>query len=387
MKNIHVIPLVALCATVIATPAFSQSYPTQGLVAYYPFDGNANDASGNSKNGVAAGVTSTTNRFGVTASAYQFGPADAAVTVASLASTNLTALTLSAWVKPTALVENYIINKWEAFDSSLADYNLCLLSDQRVLFGNGRHGSAQAITTTSSLSLGQWYHIVATVDSAGAATIWVDGVSRAAGNILPLVPPAAVPVRIGQEVTSGGGIIDSFDGCIDDVRIYNRALSQSEVQQLYAYESQPPCVPHGATATAQVVNGFFVGAAITDGGCGYTNVPLVKIIGSGTGATATATLNNGVVTQINITSPGSGYSTNTVVRIASPPFMPWLEMGVSKVKVTMHVIMGKNYILESSSDLAVWTQVGVQFTAEDEVIVQEFDVDATGRYFRIQQVP
>jgi hypothetical protein len=47
----------------------------------------------------------------------------------------------------------------------------------------------------------------------------------------------------------------------------------------------------------------------------------------------------------------------------------------------------KNYILESSSDLAVWTQVGVQFTAEDEVIVQEFDVDATGRYFRIQQVP
>jgi len=196
-----------------------------------------------------------------------------------------------------------------------------------------------------------------------------------------------VPVRIGQEVTSGGGIIDSFDGCIDDVRIYNRALSQSEVQQLYAYESQPPCVPHGATATAQVVNGFFVGAAITDGGCGYTNVPLVKIIGSGTGATATATLNNGVVTQINITNPGSGYSTNTVVRIASPPFMPWLEMGVSKVKVTMHVIMGKNYILESSSDLAVWTQVGVQFTAEDEVIVQEFDVDATGRYFRIQQVP
>jgi len=78
----------------------------------------------------------------------------------------------------------------------------------------------------------------------------------------------------------------TFLGKLDDFRFYNRALSSNEVQELYAYESVPqgtnqPCVPYPATATASVVNGFVVGATVTDGGCGYTNVPLVSFTGRG----------------------------------------------------------------------------------------------------------
>jgi len=64
-----------------------------------------------------------------------------------------------------------------------------------------------------------------------------------------------------------------------------------------------------------------------------------------------------------------------------------LEVGVKTVKVTQHVVLGRNYVLEASPDLVTWTATGPQFTAQDEMIVTEFDVDLTGRYFRIRQVP
>jgi hypothetical protein len=381
-------PVIAAFLTLGAISGSAQSFLTNGLVAYYPFTGNVNDASGKGNNGVATAITPAIDRFGVEGNAYQFGPASV-ITIAPLTSANLPELTLSAWVKPTAFPSPHgsIINKYAAFSPEISDYVLLLYSDLRVAFSNMRHIGGHDVTTTSSLTLNDWTHVAVTLNSAGIGTIWVNGVQKAQRDILPLLPPSTEPVRIGQMVTADGSIIESFLGSIDDVRIYNRAFSTSEIQELYAYESKPACIPHAATATAQVVNGFFVGATITDGGCGYTNAPLVKIIGSGTGASAVAVIENGVVTQINVITPGSGYSSDTIVRIASPPFMPWLEIGVSKVKTTLHVMMGKNYVVEASFDLVDWSQAGPQFTADDEVIVQEFDVDVNGRYFRIRQVP
>jgi hypothetical protein len=135
------------------------------------------------------------------------------------------------------------------------------------------------------------------------------------------------------------------------------------------------------------VNGFVVDATVTEGGCGYTAPPVVTIRGSGTGATATATITGGVVTGITIVSAGAGYGDDTTIQVASPPFMPSLDIAVSKVDVTMHVFPGKNYVLESSVDFTSWTPVGPAFTAEAEWLQQEFDVAETGRYFRIQEVP
>jgi hypothetical protein len=149
------------------------------------------------------------------------------------------------------------------------------------------------------------------------------------------------------------------------------------------------CSPQHAVATPVVVNGFVVGANILDAGCGYTNAPLVLIQGgSGSGATATATISGGQVTDINIINPGSGY-TNAApkILIASPPFVPTVDIGISKIKVTQHVVLGLNYVLEASSNLINWTATGPSFTATNETIVTEFDVDLTGRYFRIRQVP
>ena len=78
----------------------------------------------------------------------------------------------------------------------------------------------------------------------------------------------------------------------------------------------------GATATANAISGFVIGATITNGGSGYTSAPNVSITGAGTGATASATLTDGVVTGITINSAGSGYTGGATITIA-PPVIPF----------------------------------------------------------------
>lgn len=179
-------------------------------------------------------------------------------------------------------------------------------------------------------------------------------------------------------------------GGIDGFRLYNRALSALEVTELYQFESlnSPDCVPHAATAEANILNGIVVGSTILDSGCGYSNAPLVRLVGGGgTGATAVATVEDGYVIGLTIVNAGTGYTNTPTIKIASPPFMPRLDIAVSRVKVTQHVVLGKNYFLDSSNDMREWHQVGPRFTAEDEFITQEFEVDTTGRFFRIREVP
>jgi len=78
----------------------------------------------------------------------------------------------------------------------------------------------------------------------------------------------------------------------------------------------------GATATANTIVGFVIGATITNGGSGYTSAPAVTITGAGSGASATATLTGGVVTGITINSAGSGYTGAVTITIA-PPVIPF----------------------------------------------------------------
>ena len=157
---------------------------------------------------------------------------------------------------------------------------------------------------------------------------------------------------------------------------------------IYGVVEVPVCTPHHATATAIVYSNFVVGATITDPGCGYTNAPQVSIIGGGgSGATATATFANGVVTAINITSAGYGYTNAPQIIIASPPFVPTLSIATSAVKVTQHLMLGVNYQLQSSPDLVNWAFVGPVFTATNEYMVSEFEINVTNRYFRILQRP
>jgi hypothetical protein len=371
---------------IFLTNATAQSFITNGLVAYYPFNGNANDASGNSNNATTVQATLTTDRYGNPNQAYSFNGTNSYIGFSTLPTTQVDNWTVTAWVKPASLNQLGIAVSLGYDDGVTGNgYSLGISAGSNGdetgnqlfgVFGGVYYGWINSGFTFTSTN--QWYQVVM-LRNSGVTTFYVNGVLTP--NSTTISPQAPTTFKIGSE--NG---IRFFNGAIDDVRIYNRALSSNEVAQLYAIEEY--CSPHAAQATAQVVNGFVVGATITDTGCGYTNPPVVLIEGGGgSGATATATLQNGVVVGINIVNPGSGYTNLPAIEIASPPFVPTLTIGVNSVYVTSHVVLGLNYQIESSTDLVNWAATGPEFTAQSEYITNIFLVNQTGQYFRIRQVP
>lgn len=204
-----------------------------GLVAYYPFNGNANDASGNGNNGVVQNSILTADRLGVLNSAYRFNGTNAQITV----SDNLALR---------GLTSSYTLTLWANF-SSLPNRDMCFLAKSfgagghnKWLFwrhvnsplGVGLHLNASASYCTNyPLVANRWY-MLTFVSSGTTYRIAVnDDVGPALAGSLTLPNTSGVALSIGGPEPSGD---QWFNGLLDDVRIYNRALSSAEVQELYA---------------------------------------------------------------------------------------------------------------------------------------------------------
>ena len=295
------------------------SFITNGLVAYYPFNGNANDESGNGNHGIANTVEwRSSNNENNGKSVFLTGGATVQVQhSASLSFPKLKPFAISLWVNPSSTY-GHILGKRSAVQNC----------NYQIIFDNGKlffHGDPfyQELGSGDLLQMNKWSHILCTWDGF-TSRIFIDGRLSATGtgaNSNPLGTENTADLLIGGSATYA-----RYSGGIDNLRIYNRALSDGEVKVLYDYESTPPqnnLNPRTSTATTQVVNGFVVGATITDAGYGYVENPTVTITGGGgTGAKATATQFNGVVTSITITNPGIGYTSAPTITIAPPPFPP-----------------------------------------------------------------
>jgi hypothetical protein len=231
---------------------------------------------------------------------------------------------------------------------------------------------------------GTW-HFLAGVYDGQNQLLYVDG-SLAVSQAIQYTITNDSQLSIGGLYT--GCNTANFAGSIDEVRIYKRALSSNEVQQLYQLQSS--CIPHRATATAQLVNGFVVGATITDGGCGYTNTPAVAIEGGGgSGAIATAVVSNGVVVGITIWDAGRDYTSTPTVYIYSP-----LGVQIGLIKAVRpffsDLLIGTNYQLQVSGDLNTWTNSASPFPATSRSMVypQYWDVGNWSQlFFRLQVAP
>ena len=224
-----------------------------GLVAYYPFNSNAYDASGNGNNGTVYGATLTTDRFGNPNSAYSFNGIDNYIIVPDNQALRLSDsdFTLSAWVYETTRNASWadaILTKRSQADNqngwNWSIYGIlcgaeCTTPGEyagKILFfvsgGNDPHALSSAI-----IPLNEWHHIlVKYIKSEYTASIYIDGTLT---NIVPSIPSpnpnTAIDLFIGKDsadLTNGY----YFHGLIDDIRIYNRALSDAEVLDLYNSE-------------------------------------------------------------------------------------------------------------------------------------------------------
>ncbi len=216
-------------ATVIAW--FAQDDLTNGLVAYYPFNGDASDESGNGNDGTVYGATLVPNRFGNPNRAYSFNGVGNYINCGNNPSLNLSTFSISYWVNsdhvPGTGSVSDIICKGGNYSSS---WDNITNPNPGVSFSDGTTG--YAAIPTSAFSANKWYHIVGTYNK-DTLTIYVNGISNSTVFTSQNPQTNTVPLCIGAGSTSS----DFFRGSIDDLRIYNRALAPSEITKLYTLAS------------------------------------------------------------------------------------------------------------------------------------------------------
>jgi|GEM_PF-6976691 len=218
-----------LVAAVIFAPftnTNAQSWLTDGLVAYFPFNGNANDESKNGNNGEVHNATLTSDRFGNPSSAFYFNGSSSYISIPSSQSLMLTEnMTFSFWMKRMS-VGGMLLCKGDGEGA----YSIGLANDGRMGF-NRQNITTMALSSTVSPE-NAWVHVVITMMS-GKSCIYFDGKLNIVGK--------AVTLGTGTgELTLGkinSGWPSYYGGSLDDMRIYNRALSSDEVVQLYNAES------------------------------------------------------------------------------------------------------------------------------------------------------
>lgn len=229
----------------------AQSFLTNGLVAYYPFNGNANDASGNGDNGTVIGATLSADRFGTLRSAYSFDYTDLdAIQSSGLAiPRGVVSSTFSLWFRQSSRIWNDylhapLLSLWGVGSPTdfVAEF---WASSLQVGFGSigykGYDGPNQPMLD------GNWHQLVLAVFT-NKCVAYIDS--------KPVVWNAGMPAPGSQHVLPTGNFYIGFapysyyDGWLDEIRVYNRAFSSNEVAQLYAYESTPPPLPKVALLKA-----------------------------------------------------------------------------------------------------------------------------------------
>ncbi len=210
---------------------------SNGLVAFYPFNGNANDESGNGNNGTVYGATLAADRFGNPNSSYSFDGIDDYINIGSDASLNRanTDFSINVWCNINTL------GSW--FGTILTNRNP---NYQGSLFGTHLNGLGltsgdpnNAYTNNLTLNTANWYNICVThTDSLDLTNFYIDGVLVYSTNSFgDFSAPSGTSIfhSIGAETQGNvnGLLAYPFDGEIDDMSLFNRVLSDNEIQEIY----------------------------------------------------------------------------------------------------------------------------------------------------------
>ncbi len=232
--------LLLILSLVFSINAFSQvpSYvPSAGLVGWWPFNGNAIDSSGNGNNGVVNGPILTTDRFSNPNSAYQFNrsAAQSIDIMNNAVLDSITELTLSIWYNIQSYNDpssccgyNHFINK---SDQSSQNHFLFAGNNTGLYF---YYDNTSAFQTNTLTSLNQWNNAVLTYDYNGGPAsmcrIYLNGVLTNSFPTTSQLVSSNFNLRFG---TYGSNSYNTVDGTIDDIGIWNRALTPCEINALY----------------------------------------------------------------------------------------------------------------------------------------------------------
>jgi len=204
-----------------------------GIVAYYPFNGNANDESGNGLNGTVSGVTLSRDRYGVNNKCYSFNGSNNYIALPNALCSAVAQkyqITIGYWFKGVTLqsavrlqdANGYISASWSS-------------PPVHIISTDGGTTTPLSCGNTINLYDGKWHHIVMVWKSnaTNGYQSYLDGVLVAQRNSANVSLPN---VLTGGYLGSGGGTGEFLNGQMDEVRIFNRALTPQEINQIYEDE-------------------------------------------------------------------------------------------------------------------------------------------------------
>jgi hypothetical protein len=215
-----------------------------GLTAYYSFNGNVFDESGNGHNGTASGGSFTTDRFGQPNKAYLFDGVNAYIDAGTSVDFNFNNgtgdFTIGALIKPAAMPSyaSGIVGKatcgTDPYTAPFTGWGFYIYTDGRLCLGGA--GIWEVCSASGAITVDSWAQV--TVRKSGTTyKLYKNGIevgSRDYGNL----QTSDTALRIGSVYPD----FFRFNGIIDEVAIYNRALSDIEIQQLNSL-SQTPVIP------------------------------------------------------------------------------------------------------------------------------------------------
>ncbi|GAA4598332.1 hypothetical protein GCM10023194_75550 [Planotetraspora phitsanulokensis] len=239
--------LLTVCALLTIPAVAHASTANSGLVAAFGMDEaegtKVGDASPKGNNGRATATTWERGKYGA---GLSFS-GSSSVTVKDSASLRLSSgMTLEAWVKP-ATTSGWRTVLLKEQGRGIA-YGLFSSDDSGVPAAGVRTGGYREVRSTGFLGEGGWTHLASTYDGR-KLRLYIDGVLARQTSVIGAIRSHGGDLTIGGKSVWGG---DSFEGTLDEVRIYNRALTAAQIQtdmDTPINPNQPPSGPSGLEAT------------------------------------------------------------------------------------------------------------------------------------------
>jgi hypothetical protein len=202
------------------------------LIAFYPFNKNANDESGNNNHGIVYDAVMTTDRFNNDSSAYEFNGFSSYISIPDSPGLQSPSneLTQVAWIyiygwSEVGAAFGPVLMKSNSGDNAF-QYRLSVSESG---LNTAINHWENAVTIFDTLNFNTWYLIASTLRN-DTVKAYINGLFIGEGTLTGPVNPDSRPLEIGRDVP---GATEVFNGKIDDIRIYNRALSDTEIQTLF----------------------------------------------------------------------------------------------------------------------------------------------------------
>ena len=202
--------------------------PTNGLIGWWPFNGNANDESGNGNNGTVSGAVLTTDRFSNTNSAYEFDGVDNYIEI----SYPITSYSYSFWFKRNTAAISFESFVWK---SSTSSFQYCETNLSNDLYSRAQFSSGNPIDVQPGITINQsnWYHCVFIFNEPNKTIdVYINGVhyssSLGSGGSFGSFPTDIFYLG-GRPFLNN----NYLNGKMDDFGLWNRELSDCEIEELY----------------------------------------------------------------------------------------------------------------------------------------------------------